>query len=105
MEQTPQPIIRQATYRGRKRQPSGELGILLDRLIAEKGWSIRDYAREAGFSSYQQVTEYMKGDNPSPKTLAKLLAPFGLEAHHIIQIRETGTNHIVQTITDSINGK
>lgn len=53
---------------GRKRTPRGPIGILLNRLMIEKGWNIRQYAEKADFE-YQRIQEYVSGKYiPKAKT-------------------------------------
>jgi transcriptional regulator with XRE-family HTH domain len=80
---------------------NGEISILLDRLLTERGWTIREFADRFGFV-YQRVQEYIAGSHkPSAKALTKVLAPFGLRADAIIQIREIGTNRLIQILGDA----
>ena len=87
---------------GRKRTVgTSDVSILLDRLLTEKGWTLRKLAEEADLI-YQNVQAYFSGTkNPTPDTLTKLLAPFGLKAElipAIIEIREIGTNRLLEVL-------
>ena len=87
---------------GRKREAAGStVGVLIDRLLTERKWTLRKLGEEAGFS-YQRVQGYVKGTrNPLPDTLTKLLKPFGLKADLIpavIEIREIETNNLLQVL-------
>jgi transcriptional regulator with XRE-family HTH domain len=87
---------------GRKRTPGGQIGILLNRLMLEKGWNIRQYAEIADFE-YQRIQEYVSGKyTPKLETLTKLLAPFGLKAQlvpAIIEIRDIATNRMIENLS------